>query len=96
MVYHFQQAAGFFENSKLTIGTGSFFQQGVNMIYGMPAAKLIQHVVNKFQQFGDEYPRAHFLLLSKINELPVYSIPACAPFVFVDQCAAVLNEVEVL
>src|SRR5688500_359725 len=62
----------------------------------MPAAEAIDHVINKIEQLVNQHPCTHFLLFSEVNQPSIYSIPACAPFIFIDQCPAVLNEIQVL
>src|SRR6202022_4477684 len=54
MANHFLQIACSVINAHLPCVAGAFIQDGVHVLYGAAAAKVVEHVVNKFQQFGGE------------------------------------------
>ena len=62
----------------------------------MPAAQRIYHIVYKIEQLIDQYPGIDFLFLTKIDQAAIDTIPAGAPFIFVDQRAGILYKIEVL
>src|ERR1700687_2578926 len=67
MANHFLQIAGSLINAQLPFGAGAFIQDGVHVLYGAAAAKVVEHVVNKFQQFGGESAHRHFHFFAEVD-----------------------------
>src|SRR5258708_39301677 len=62
----------------------------------MTAAELIYYIINKIQQLINKHSCIYFFFFTKIYQAPINAITAGPPFIFIQQCAGVLNEVHVL
>ena len=52
---------------------------------GMSATEMINHVINKIQQFIYQHPGIHFFFFSEINQPAINSISTSSPLVLIDQ-----------
>src|SRR2546425_4245256 len=59
-------------------------------------AEIVEYVVDEVQQLANQIFYRNFLLLAEINHLPVEPPTHGAPFVFLDQHAAIEAETEIL
>ena len=66
------------------------------MLIASTASQRINNIINKVEQFVNQYPGIYFFFLTKINQVAVDAITAGPPFVFIDQCALVDNEIQIL
>ena len=95
IIHHSLELIRLLVNFDLAISACSVFEHFGNVIDRMAASEMVYYIINEIEQFIDQYPGVHFFFFTKIDQSSINPISAGSPFIFIDQGAGVLNEIEV-
>src|SRR5580692_6887189 len=85
MFYHRLQVTGLLIDTQLTLRAGAVFENGVNIFDGAAAAKIVDDIIDKIEQFEGEFAHGDFRLFAEIDQLAFDPIASGAPLVLFNQ-----------
>src|SRR4051812_5279762 len=92
--YRFE-IAGLFVDAKLAFRAGALVQNRVYIFDGAAAAEIVDYIVHEFKEFGGELAHGYFGFLAEIDQLAFDAVTRGAPFIFLDEGAAIQTEAHV-
>ncbi len=95
IAHHGLEIAGFLVNTQLAVSAGAFVHDGADIFNSVAAAEIVDDVINKLEQFMNEFARGDFRFLAKVNELAFDAVASRAPLVLFDEGAAIQSPAHV-
>src|SRR5271169_5911596 len=89
MFYDRFQVARLLIDPQLALGAGAVFENGVNVFNGAAAAEVVDDVIHELEKLKSELAHGNFGFFAEIDQLALDAVACGAPFVFLDQGAAV-------
>src|SRR5690242_17999793 len=96
VVDHGSRIVGLIVNRNLSIRTRAVPQALLAVVDLRPAAQLVHHVVDEFEQLVDQGHALDLLALAEVDQLAADAVARGAPFVLGEQQPAVQAEAQVL
>src|SRR6266404_5298811 len=96
MLHHSLHVAGLAEHGELPLGAGALAENRMHVIDCSPAAQVVHHIVDEFEQLDCQLAHWDFFAFAEVDQLAIDAPADGAPFVLFDQRPVIDTETLIL